>query len=103
VKLPQLGAVAAGAHLLDKVCMHDGADAMRSGLAPGLALGLLFGLWTSADAAPAHRSERPRIHWRTHQGMPAAGHAPTNFAIPGWTDGQTQRWLDNASAGSGLG
>jgi hypothetical protein len=68
-----------------------------------LALGLLIGLWTSADAAPAHRAERPRLHWRTHQGMPVSGQAPTNFAIPGWTDGQTQRWLDNASAGSGLG
>jgi hypothetical protein len=38
-----------------------------------------------------------------HQGSPVSGHTPTNFAIPGWTDGQTQRWLDNASAGSGLG
>ena len=76
---------------------------MRSVLALGLALGLLVGLWTSADAAPAHRAERPRMHWRTHQGMPAPGQAPANFAIPGWTDGQTQRWLDNASAGSGLG
>jgi len=75
---------------------------MRSVLALGLALGLLVGLWTSADAAPAHRAERPRMHWRTHQG-PIPSQAPANFAIPGWTDGQTQRWLDNASAGSGLG
>ena len=76
---------------------------MRSVLALGFAMGLLIGSWMSADAAPAHRSERPRIHWRTHQGMPVSGQAPTNFAIPGWTAGQTQRWLDNASAGSGLG
>jgi hypothetical protein len=69
----------------------------------GLALGLLISLWAAADAAPAHRSERPRIHWRTHQGVTVPGQTPTNFAIPGWTDDQTQRWLDNASAGSGLG
>jgi hypothetical protein len=68
-----------------------------------LALGLLIGLWTSADAAPAHRSERPRTHWRAHEGVSVPGQRPANFAIPGWTDGQTQRWLDNASAGSGLG
>jgi hypothetical protein len=68
-----------------------------------LALGLLISFSAAADAVPLHRSERPRMHWRTHQGIPLSSHAPTNFAIPGWTDGQTQRWLDNASAGSGLG
>jgi hypothetical protein len=29
--------------------------------------------------------------------------APTHFAVPGWTDEETRKWLDNGSAGSGLG
>ncbi|SDR96103.1 hypothetical protein SAMN05444158_0553 [Bradyrhizobium canariense] len=67
-----------------------------------LALGLLITLCASADAATVHRFKRPGIHLRTHQRVGPGQHvtAPTGFAIPGWTDEQTQQWLDNASRGS---
>jgi hypothetical protein len=80
-----------------------GSDAMRS----VLAIGLLITVWAAADAATVHRSRPPGIHVRTHQRVTVRPNervtAPARFAPPGWTDGQTQRWLDNASAGSGLG
>jgi hypothetical protein len=67
----------------------------------------LVAWWAAADAAPMHRFRPRGIYLRTHQPVtvrPGQGvAAPARFAPPGWTDGQTQRWLDNASAGSGLG
>jgi hypothetical protein len=69
----------------------------------GLGLGLSIGWWAAADAATVHRSKPSRIHLPAHQWVTAPGQPPDRFALPGWTDGQTQRWLDNASAGSGLG
>jgi hypothetical protein len=80
---------------------------MRSVLAMvvglGLGLSLSIGWWAAADAATVHRSRPSRIHLPAHQWVTAPGQPPGHFALPGWTDGQTQRWLDNASAGSGLG
>jgi hypothetical protein len=77
---------------------------MRSALA---LLGLLITLCASANAATVHRFKPPEGHYRTHQRVTVRsgqrGTTPTRFAIPGWTDEQTQYWLDNASAGSGLG
>jgi hypothetical protein len=72
-----------------------------------LVLGLLMTWWATADAATLRRSRPYGIHLRTHQSVIGRPNrpvtAPAQFALPGWTDGQTQRWLDNASAGSGLG
>jgi hypothetical protein len=72
-----------------------------------LALGLLITLCAFANAATVHRFEPPAGHLRMHQRVTVRsgqrGTNPTCFAVPGWTDEQTQYWLDNASAGSGLG
>jgi hypothetical protein len=76
---------------------------MRSVLALVVGLGLLIGWWAAADAATVHRSKPSRIHLPAHQWVTAPRQPPDRFALPGWTDGQTQRWLDNASADSGLG
>jgi hypothetical protein len=72
-----------------------------------LALGLLIALGASASAAPGHRS-RARPH--PHTGYPGQGAiaptAPTpgaRFAVPGWSDESTRRWLDNASSLAGVG
>ncbi len=66
-----------------------------------LALGLLVTLSASADAAAAHRSKPPTVHLRTPQHVivrPSQGAtAPARFAVPGWTDEETRRWLDNAN------
>jgi hypothetical protein len=66
-----------------------------------LALGLLVTLSASADAAAAHRSKPPAVHLRTPQHVivrPSQDMtAPARFAVPGWTDEQTRRWLDNAN------
>jgi hypothetical protein len=66
-----------------------------------LALGLLVTLSASADAAAAHRSKPPTVHLRTPQHVivrPSQGvTAPARFAVPGWTDEETLRWLDNAN------
>jgi hypothetical protein len=58
-----------------------------------LALGLLISLSASANAA--------RIHLRTRQPViipPSQGLSAPRFAVPGWSDEATRRWLDNASA-----
>ena len=72
-----------------------------------LAFGLLITLCVSADAATVHRSKPHRIDLRRHQWIPVRPDQgvtrPTGFAVPGWTVEQTRQWLDNASAGSGLG
>jgi hypothetical protein len=72
-----------------------------------LALALLITLCASANAATVHRSKLPEGHFRTHRRVAVRPGqrvtTPTRFAVPGWTDEQTQYRLDNASAGSGLG
>jgi hypothetical protein len=101
VKPRRLGALAVRAQVMGSEYLRDatGANAVRY----VLALGLLIGWWAAADAATLHRSKPSRMHLPTHQSVTAPGRPPDRFAPPGWTDGQTQRWLDNASAGSGLG
>jgi len=67
----------------------------------GLALGLLITLCASANGATAHRLKRPaNAHQRVTVRPSQRLAAPTHFAIPGWTDEETQEWLDNASRGS---
>jgi hypothetical protein len=65
------------------------------------ALELLIALCASAGAAGGHHS-KPRQHVivRSSQGLPVGA----RFAVPGWTDEQTQYWLDrgpSACAGCG--
>jgi hypothetical protein len=64
-----------------------------------LALGLLITLCASADAATVLRSKRPVGHLRPVQRVTV----PKGYAVPGWTDEETRKWLYNGSAGSGLG
>jgi hypothetical protein len=61
-----------------------------------LALGLSITLCASANAATGHRT----LHLRTRQHIivPSQSVAAPRFAVPGWTDGETRRWLDNASS-----
>jgi hypothetical protein len=72
-----------------------------------LALGLLITLCASANAATVHRFKPRGVHLRTHQRVTVRPGqrvtAPTRFAVPGWTDEQTQYWLDNATVAAGLG
>ncbi len=60
-----------------------------------LALGILITLGTSANAATVHLRTRQHVLVRPSQGLSP----PARFAVPGWTDEATRRWLDNASAG----
>jgi hypothetical protein len=76
-----------------------GANAMRSVLASVLALGLLVTLCASANAAKVHRPLHPRVRPHVFVPVPAPGVTAPRFAVPGWSDGATQRWLDNASSG----
>ena len=69
---------------------------MRSALALGLLLALLLAFGASASAAPAH-------HLRARQPVvarpPAAADVTpkARFAVPGWSDEDTRKWLDNSS------
>jgi hypothetical protein len=59
-------------------------------------LGLLIARYASADAATVHRAT---VDLRARQHVivrPKGVAAPTRFGVPGWTDEQTQKWLDNA-------
>jgi hypothetical protein len=65
-----------------------------------LAVGRLIILSASANAAPVHRFQPREGHLRPVQRVTA----PTpRFAVPGWTDEETQQWQYNGSAASGLG
>jgi hypothetical protein len=63
-----------------------------------LAFGLLVILCASASAAPRH-------HSKTRHVVVSSSHGATpRFAVPGWTDEQTEYWLDrgpSACAGCG--
>jgi hypothetical protein len=59
-----------------------------------LALGLLITLCASANAATVHRSKPPEGHLRPDQRVTV----PKGYAVPGWTDEQTRKWLYNGSA-----
>ena len=93
---------------------------MRSILALRLAFGLsIIALCASTDAATAHRfkphhahlraGQRVAVPQRTYRGgyssedyTPAQGAVGSrHFAVPGWTDQETSKWLYDASAGSG--
>ncbi len=71
-----------------------------------LALSLLMALSASADAATVHRlrarphvivtpGEAPPSQVGPNQGVTGSG----RFAVPGWSDEDTKRWLNKASDG----
>jgi len=64
-----------------------------------LVLGLLITLCASANATTVHRSKPPEGHLRPVQRVTV----PKGYAVPGWTDEETRKWLYNGSAASGLG
>jgi hypothetical protein len=106
VKPLQLGVVPARAHIM----MDTGTNTMRSILASRLALGLLIITWcAAADVATAHRFKPRQGHVRLGQHVTVfPGYAPPqpapaakSFAVPGWTEEETLKWLHNGSAGSG--
>lgn len=65
-----------------------------------LALGLLVVLCTSANAAAVHRSHarNPAVDRPSAEVDPRA-----RFAVPGWSDEATARWLNSASSNVGRG
>ena len=79
---------------------------MRAFFASVLALSLLAAVNASASAATAHRA-RARPHAaadpRAEMTAPGTQSGASRFAVPGWSDESTRRWLDNASALVGVG
>jgi len=73
-----------------------GVDVMRA----LFAMGLLLVLCTSANAAPVHhaRARHPAVDRPRANATP-----PVRFAVPGWSDEATLRWLNNASSNVGRG
>jgi hypothetical protein len=71
-----------------------------------LTLVLSLALCASANAATSHRFARPRTRSLAHERIPARMDqrvsASQRFAVPGWTNGQTEYWLDSATAAAGL-
>jgi hypothetical protein len=67
---------------------------------------LSFALCASANAATSHRFAPPRTRLLAHERVPARMDqrvSPSQrFAVPGWTNGQTEHWLDSATAAAGL-
>jgi hypothetical protein len=62
-----------------------------------LVLGLLITLCASAHAATVRRSKPPEGHLRAVR--PAD--VPKSFAVPGWTEEETLRWLNRYSGPKG--
>jgi hypothetical protein len=70
-----------------------------------LAMGLLIVLCTSANAATVHHA-RARGAAARHPPVDRSGtevNSRARFAVPGWSDEATRRWLDNASSNAGRG
>jgi len=65
-----------------------------------LILGLSVILCASANAATAHH---PRSRQTTVAASGTGVTPPARFAVPGWSDEATRRWLDNASSNVGRG
>jgi hypothetical protein len=81
---------------------------MRSILALRLAFGLsTIALCASTGAATAHRFKPHHAHMRAGprvavpRGYDQDAVRARHFAVPGWTDQETSKWLYDASAGSG--
>lgn len=72
---------------------------MRSLFAVGL-MGLLLMLCTAADAATVRQ---PRARHVAVDRPRTNATPPARFAVPGWSDEATRRWLDNASSNVGRG
>jgi hypothetical protein len=72
-----------------------------------VALWLFITLCAAANAATVHGTQPHDGRLRRHQLITVRPSqrvtAPTRFAVPGWTDEATQRWLDNATSSVGLG
>ncbi len=76
-----------------------GTDTMRS----ILAVGLMIVLGTAANAATAHHR---RIHQPRYPAVDRSGadvNPRARFAVPGWSDEATERWLNSASSNVGRG
>jgi hypothetical protein len=70
-----------------------------------LAMGLLIVLGTSASAATVHQA-RARDSAIRHPPVTRPGtdaNSRARFAVPGWSDEATQRWLNSASSSVGRG
>lgn len=66
-----------------------------------LVLGLLLAWCATASAAtrdPVHTAARLHAHNHQSANPGAALPARPRFAVPGWTDEDTERWLDSASS-----
>lgn len=81
---------------------------MRAILALRLAFGLsTIALCASTSAATVYRLKPHHGHLRADRrvavsrGYDQGVVEPRHFAVPGWTDAQTSKWLYDASAGSG--
>jgi hypothetical protein len=72
-----------------------------------LVLGLSITLLVSAEAATAHRAKLPAASFKARAHVivrpDAGGGTPARFSVPGWSDEQTRRWLDNATSCAGCG
>jgi|HubBroStandDraft_4_1064222.scaffolds.fasta_scaffold1288045_2 hypothetical protein len=58
-----------------------------------LAICALIAFCAPAAAAPTHRAKLPERKLHAVDTSPAA----KGFAVPGWTDEQTQSWINDAS------
>ena len=69
-----------------------------------LAMGVLVALCTSANAATVHHARaRAATHHALVDRAVTDGNPRARFAVPGWSDEATQRWLNNASSNVGRG
>jgi hypothetical protein len=70
-----------------------------------LAMGLLIVLCTSASAATVHhaRAGNPATRHPAADRPGSDVNSRARFAVPGWSDEATERWLNSASSNVGRG
>jgi hypothetical protein len=74
-----------------------------------LALGLSISLCTSALAATPHHPSPRRAHLRSLRSgrrlilrSDQAATSHSGFTVPGWSDEETEYWMDHATMGTGI-
>jgi hypothetical protein len=63
-----------------------------------LALAVVIALGASANAASVHHSRARRVIVAPRPPGRAVSDPRQSFAVPGWTEEETRRWMDNATA-----
>lgn len=94
--------------LAGRIALLVALNMAQGPFAPVHGNGIRHGGFVAMRSMPAHMPQRSRVvHLRARQRFivhsSQAVSPPARFAVPGWTDEQTEKWLDDATPCEGCG